>query len=122
MAIKVENQATLPDGHHTGVITECEETTVTYDPQKGPEETIRVVIHPAYTDPEGRAVLDVAVNFSPVLNGLSALSNFLERIGQAPEDGSEWEPTSIIGTEVQFDCKHNDNGFVTIAKNSIRAA
>ena len=122
MAIMVKKQAGVPDGPHTGVIINAEETTKVFDPAVGPEASIEVTIQPAWQSPDGAETLPLNVLFSPVLNGLSALSLFLKRLGMEPENGIAWEPTSLIGVEVQFVAHHAPNGFVRVNKDSIKAA
>ena len=120
MALKKTTLARLPEGKHNGVITNAEETTRTFDPQKGPEEVVEVTIQPGWTNDDGHHAPAVSVTFTPVLNGLSALDSLLERLGQTPDDGAEWEPKSLIGTEVSFVAVHSGN-FTNVKKDSITA-
>jgi hypothetical protein len=122
MALKVQKQAAIPAGNHQGIITRAHETTKVFDPAKGPEPVVEIVIQPAWKQ-QGYETLPVAVVFSPVLNGLSALSKFLGRIGQTPTS-DEFVIESIEGTEVLFTAKvkTGSDGFVQIEKDSIRKA
>lgn len=120
MAIEVTKQARIPVGRHNGIIIAAEEKKTVFDAARGPEPTLEIVIQPAWRDPNGGETLPVRVSFSPVLNGLSALSKLLARIEREPKGGA-WEPTDIIGTEVTFTAKLTDRDFINVDKDSIRA-
>ena len=119
MSLKVKKQAAIAAGKHTGIIIDCRETQKVFDGAKGPEDVIEVVIQPSWKKDADTETIPVAVSFSPVLNGLSALSKFLARIKREP-DGESWEPSSIVGTEVAFTAAIK-NDFVNVSKDSIVA-
>lgn len=118
--LQVANNAVIPDGDHKGVIIGSELTTKVFDPAKGPEPVLAVTIQPAYQE-EGKETLPIQVVYAPVVNGISALSKMLARIGHAPT-GASFDETSIIGTEVRFSAAQNDRGFVVVAKASLTKA
>lgn len=120
MAISVKKQAAVPDGQHRGVIISAEETTKIFDGAKGPEPVVEIVIQPAWRQDAETETLPVSVSFSPVLNGLSALSKLLARLKVEP--GASFEVNTLNGTEVEFTVKRNANDFVNVAKDSIRLA
>ena len=117
--------APLPDGQHTGEITNCEETTVTFDPAKGPEEVVRITMQSDAVHPDGLEYMSVSAIFTPNLNGVSALSRCLDRLGRHPEDGEDFDAAACVGTRVSFttklDEKDDGNAFTNVAKASIRA-
>lgn len=121
MALKMKNVVAVPAGNQTGIITQCHETTKVFDPTKGPESVVEVVIQPKYQK-EGHETLPVAVVFSPSLNSLSALGRFLSRLGVSLRDGQEFVPQSIEGIEVAFTAANKPDGFVVVNKDSIRKA
>lgn len=119
--MKMEMVAAVPAGNQRGIITQCHETTKVFDPAKGPEPVVEVVIQPAWSKP-GYRTLPVAVVFSPKLSSVSALGRFLTRIGVELKEGQEFVPQSIEGTEVAFVSATKDDGFVTVGKDTIRKA
>lgn len=118
MPIKAKRQAAIPPGKHGGIIVEAHETTKVFDPQKGPEEVVEIIIQPEWREADGVETLQVAVLYSPVLNGLSSLSKALERLGQHPAEGESWDPASLAGTEVTFTAVQK-GGFVNVNKDSL---
>lgn len=122
MAIVAKRQAAIPPGDHRGVIVEAMETTTEFAIGK-PEPTVRIVIAPAWSQDDRTETVPVAVNFSPNLNGISALSKLLGRLGVAhPEAGVEFDVGSLVGIEVAFSADHNARKFVQVDKDSIRKA
>lgn len=121
MGMKMEKVAVIPAGQHRGIITQCRETTKTFDPSKGPEEVVEVTIQPKH-EKQGHRTLAVNVVFSPALNSVSALGRFLARIGVNLDEGAEFVPASIEGTEVAFESTTKPDGFVVVKKDSIRKA
>lgn len=122
MAISVKSQAAVPPGAHTGIIVSAEETKKVFNPQKGPEDTIEIVIQPRWRKDDATETLPVQASFTPVLNGLSALSKLLRRLDAHPTDGEAWEPSTLVGTEVAFSTKRSERDFVQVLKDTIRAA
>lgn len=121
MAMKMEKVAAIPAGPHTGIIIQCHETTKVFDPTKGPEPVVEVVIQPKYQK-AGHRTLPVSVVFSPTLTSLSALGRLLGRLGAEPADGEDFVPASLEGTEVAFTAATKPDGFVVVQKDSIRKA
>lgn len=119
--VKAKKQVAVPEGAHKGVISGARETTKTFDQSRGPEPVVELVITPEYRV-DGAETLPLSVIFTPVLNGLSALSKLLERLDREPEDGSDWKPETLVGTKVAFVAAEAENGFVRILKDTIRAA
>lgn len=119
MALKAKLQAAIPEGAHKGVISGARETQKDFG--NGPEDTVEIVITPDWKDPNGRQTLPVAVVFSPVLNGLSALSKLLERLDKEVPEGASWTPAEVVGTRVSFVAEKAQNGFIRVLKDSIRA-
>lgn len=120
MSLKMERKVAIPAGSHKGEIVAARMTTKTFDPGAGPEPVVEITLQPEYRV-EGAKTLDVSVIFTPELNGLSALSKFLERLNVDVPEGSEWDPGSLMGRKVAFVSK-TVNGFVRIEKDTIRAA
>lgn len=116
--MKMEMVAAVPAGNQRGIITQCHETTKVFDPHKGPEPVVEIVIQPAWNKP-GYRTLPVSVVFSPNLSSLSALGRFLSRLGVDLKDGAEFVPASIEGTEVAFTTSNKADGFVVVAKDTI---
>jgi hypothetical protein len=121
MALKMEKVAAIPAGPHAGIITQAHETTKVFDPSKGPEGVVEIVIQPKWNKP-GHRTLPVSVVFSPNLTSLSALAGFLGRIGVNLEDGADFIPASLEGTEVAFTAETKKDGFVVVVKDTIRKA
>lgn len=119
--MKMEMVAAVPAGQHTGIITQCHETTKTFDPSKGPEGVVELVIQPKWAKP-GHRTLPCSVTFSPTLSSLSALGRLLARLNVTVPDGAEFVPASIEGLEVAFTTSVKNDGFVVVAKDTIRAA
>lgn len=122
MAIVAKKQAAVPAGTHKGIIIGAEETSKVFDPSKGPEPVVEIVIQPAWKTDDGAETLPVLVSFTPILNGISALSRFLKRVGAEPEEGEEWVPSVLNGVEVSFTCKRNARDFVSVMKDTIKKA
>lgn len=122
MALKAKKQAAIPEGSHTGVITGARETTKVFDPEKGPEETVEITIRPDWKSEDGAETLPVSVVFSPILNGLSALSKLLDRLDLEVPDGANWNPHELTGRKVSFVSERSKTGFVRVLKDSIKAA
>ncbi|MHB1059777.1 MAG: hypothetical protein ACYC0F_18030 [Rhodanobacter sp.] len=123
MAIEVKKQAAIPPGSHKGIIMDALETTTIFDPAKGPEPVVEIIIQPAWRSPDPAAeTLPVNVSFPPKLNGLSALSKLLSRLDMTPQPGTQWTPNVLHGVEVEFRSTQTDKGFVKVDKDSITAA
>lgn len=123
MAIAVKQQAAVPPGKHEGIITTAVETTKVFDPAKGPEDVVEISIQPKWKKDEHTETIPVSVIFTPVLNGISALSKLLARLKVPhPQTGDQWQADSLSGTRVTFVADHNKDGFVRVDKDSIRAA
>lgn len=122
MAIKARKMSAIPNGNHTGSIVGAQETTRVFNPDKGAEEIVQITIAPDWRPDDGSEVLPVTVSYSPTLNGLSALSKLLARLDREPKDGEAWEAESLIGTNVAFSARRNDRDFVTVMKDTLRAA
>lgn len=122
MAIIAKRQAAIPPGQHKGIIVNAHETTKVFDPAKGPEETVEIVIQPAWRQDPQTETLQVSALYSPVLNGLSGFSKLLQRLGKHPQDGAQYDVSDLIGLEVVFTAEHNSAGFVRVVKDSVRAA
>jgi hypothetical protein len=120
MAIRVDKACRLPAGSHTGIIVRAKETTKTFDKDKGAEEVVEIVIAPDYVAPDGALPPQTSVLFTPVLNGISALSEFLARLGVEPKEGTDWKPATLEGTKVAFRSEVR-NGFAWVDKSSIQA-
>ena len=122
MAIIAKRQAAIPPGEHRGIVIEAMETTTEFSPGK-PEPTVRLTIQPDWEQDEKTETVPVSVNFSPVLNGISALSKLLERLGvPTPEAGKEFDIRTLEGIEVVFSAARNQRNFVQIEKDTIRRA
>jgi hypothetical protein len=121
MGIEVSNMAPLPDGRHTGIIIGAEETTKVFDPSKGPESVVEFTVQPGWKAETGADTLPATFVYAPVLNGISALSRLLKRLGVHPASGEVWEPSSLIGVEISF-VTFTKRGFVTVNKESIQPA
>jgi len=115
-----KEQAAIPPGKHTGIIVQAQEDTRTFDPAKGPEPVVAVTIAPAWQKAPGVETLPVEITFSPKLNGISGLSEFLNRLGKHPKVGTAWEPSAIEGTEIAFE-SYTERGFVRVKKDTISA-
>ncbi len=120
MALKMKKVVAVPAGNQTGIITECRETTKTFDPRKGPEAVVEIVIQPKYAK-EGHETLPVSCVFSPSLTSLSALGRFLGRMNVDLKEGQEFVPQSLEGTPVAFTTESKPDGFVVVQKDTIRA-
>lgn len=118
MALKAKRQASVPAGVHKGVIAAARETSRDFG--KGAEPTVEIVIQTDYKDPSGAETLPLAVNFSPILNGLSALSKLLERLDMEPEDGADFNVGTLANKRVAFVVEIQDNGFPRVVKDTIR--
>lgn len=123
--IMTKKQAAIPPGQHTGKITAARMTNKDFGnkDENGRsilESTVEIVIAPDYKAPNGAETLPVAVVFSPVLNGLSALSNLLRRLDKEPQEGVEWQPSALVGTRVAFTSEVN-KGFTRVVKDTLRA-
>ena len=113
-------QAAVPPGTHQGQITQAIETRRTFAEGAEPENTVEITLQPNFKVPAGTEVLPVVVNFSPVLNGLSALSKLLTRLNiPAPKAGTDFDVESLVGLNVEFTCDINQKGFVRVKKESI---
>lgn len=121
MAMKMEMVAAIPPGPHDGIISRCHETTKVFDPSRGPEAVVEVVIQPKWQK-EGHRTLAVSCVFSPSLSSVSALGRFLGRLGVVLADGQEFIPESLEGTRVAFTASTKADGFVVLNKDSIRKA
>lgn len=125
--LKNKKQTACPEGVQLGRISAGRETTKDFgkkDPTTGRpivEPVVEIVIQPDYKV-EGSETVPVSVIFTPVLNGLSALSAFLQRIGKEPEEGADFNVSTLAGTRVRFEAKRQDNGFMRVLKDSITAA
>src|SRR5688572_29215047 len=117
--LKQKKQTACPEGIQLGRISAARETTKDFG--KGKEPVVEIVIQPDYKM-EGAETVPVSVIFTPVLNGLSALSGFLQRIGKEPDEGADFNPGTLAGTRVRFEAKKQDNGFMRVLKDSIVAA
>lgn len=117
--LKNKKQTACPEGVQLGRISAGRETTKDFG--KGKEPVVEIVIQPDYKV-EGSETVPVSVIFTPVLNGLSALSAFLQRIGKEPEEGADFNVSTLAGTRVRFEAKRQDNGFMRVLKDSITAA
>lgn len=122
MSLKYERKAVIPAGAHTGEIIAARETTKTFDERKGAEPVVEITIQPAWKAPDNAAVLPVSVIFTPELNGLSALSKYLERMDMEPEEGANWDPAVLNGKKVAFTAEKQPNGFVRVLKDTLRGA
>lgn len=121
MALTMKKQAAVPAGNHVGIITRCHETQKTFDPRTGPETVVEVVIQPKWNR-DGYETVAVSCVFSHNLSSLSGLGKFLERLGVSLNEGQEFVPASIEGTEVAFETSLKADGFVVVKKESIRRA
>lgn len=121
MALQQRKQVAAPEGIQMGTIVAGRETTKTFDRAKGAEPVVEFVIQPDYKV-EGAETVPVSVIFTPVLNGLSALSGFLARLGKEPPEGATFKPDSLKGVRVRFEAKKQDNGFMRVLKDSIESA
>jgi hypothetical protein len=119
MALKQRKQTACPEGVQLGRISAARETKKDFG--KGPEPVVEIVIQPDYAV-EGAETVPVSVIFSPTLNGLSALSQFLQRLGKEPPEGADFNVATLGGTRVRFEAKRQDNGFMRVLKESITAA
>lgn len=120
MALKMEKVAAIPAGPHTGIITQCHETTKVFSPQQGPEPVVEIVIQPKYAK-AGFRTLPVSVIFAAKnLTSLSGLAAFLDRVGLNLEDGDQFVPQSLEGTTVAFTAETKQDGFVVVLKDTIR--
>lgn len=119
MSLRKKTQVAIPAGEHSGKIVMCEETSKTFDPEKGPEPVIEITIRPEYSV-KGAETLDVSVVFSPILNGLSALDKLLQRLEIAVKDGEYFDPKQLVGTQVEFSSAISPTGFVRVDKSTIR--
>lgn len=119
MALTMEKVAAIPAGAHTGIITRCHETTKAFDPHKGPEPVVEIVVQPKWAQ-EGHRTLAVSVVFTPTLSSVSALGRFLSRMGVVLEDGQEFVPQSLEGMEVAFTATRKADGFVVVTKDTLR--
>lgn len=120
MAIMNKPQAAIPAGPHTGQIVSATETSKDFG--KGPEQVVEVVIMPAWRQDAETETLPVAVTFSPVVNGISALSKFLNRLALHPKTGAAFEPTTLVGVKVNFTAGRTERDFVRVNKDSISRA
>jgi len=118
MGLKMRRQVAIPAGQHFGKIVNAEETSKTFDQKKGPEPVIEITIRPAYRV-KGAETLDCSVIFTPVLNGISALSHLLERLEIDVPEGEYFDPKALVGMEVAFE-SGIFNDFVRIEKRSIQ--
>lgn len=123
MVLKVERQVAVPEGEHFGKIAACRETTKIFDRAIGPEPVVEFLIAPEYRDPKYPEAPATALNFvtSAVLNGLSALSQILERLGKMPNEGQTFNPSSLVGMRVRF-VAEADGNFVRVKKESLEPA
>lgn len=118
MAITAQRQVAIPAGVHKGLIIKAEETKKVFNPGRGPEETVEFTIQPAYKV-DGAQTLPVNFLYAPVLNGLSGLSKLLTRLDAHPAEGAAWDPSDLIGLEVEFTAEIVD-GFARVVKDSVR--
>lgn len=121
MSLKMQKKAVIPAGAHKGEIIAARETTKTFDEAKGPEPVVEFTIQPDYKV-SGAQTLPVSVIFTPELNGLSALSKFLDRMDVSVPEGVSWDPSSLNGAKVAFTAEVNKNGFVRVIKDTLRSA
>lgn len=121
MALKYVKKAAIPAGAHKGEIIAARETTKVFDQEKGAEPVVEVTIQPEWKSPDGAQTMPVSVVFTPELNGLSALSKFLDRLDMEPEEGTDWSPSLLNGQKVAFTSEMRNN-FVRVLKDTIRKA
>lgn len=122
MAIVTKKQAAIPVGEHEGMIISAVETTKIFDGSRGPEPVVEITIAPAWRQDATTETLAVSFVYSPVLNGLSGLSKFLQRLNAHPADGETWEPSVLLGLKVRFKAGLTDRKFIQVDKDSVRLA
>lgn len=121
MALTNQPKAKLPEGGAHGVIVEARETEKTFGEGREPEPVFEIVIQPDGPDPRsGLEYFPVSVLYTPNLNGVSALSNQLARLGIELGDGEVFHGSSLTGIAVAFDVEHTENGFVKALKDTVR--
>lgn len=116
MGIIANKETVVEPGIYNGEIVDAQINTKTFNEEEGPKEVLDVQILPDHPDENVHTLLQ---SYTPILNGLSKLSELLERLEQHPKDGEKFEPFSIVGTRVRFEAVEANSGYITYTKDSV---